>query len=140
MCSLNGFLSDANSKCSLSHQKDGWPNNLLDTLFELPPSFSDPLAFGANTYSLYVNYTARNNGPQHEAWEYGTFTGDILSFEGAGLFENAIDIDGDGSSDVAVGLSLVGLGTQGEGWGVTWSDGLIPTIESTEMTSRLRQN
>ena len=24
---------------------DGWPNNLLDTLFELPPSFNDPLAF-----------------------------------------------------------------------------------------------
>ena len=118
------YLTDPDS------HPDGWPNNLLDTLFELPPSFSDPLAFGANTYSLYVNYTARNNGPQHEAWEYGTFTGDILSFEGAGLFENAIDIDGDGSSDVAVGLSLVGLGTQGEGWGVTWSDGLIPTIES----------
>ena len=27
-----------------------------------------------------------------------------------------IDIDGDGSSDVAVGLSIVGLGTRGEGW------------------------
>ena len=53
---------------------DGWPNNLLDTLFELPPSFNDPLAFGANTYSLYVNYSARNNGPQYEAWDYGTFT------------------------------------------------------------------
>ena len=109
---------------------DGWPNNLLDTLFELPPSFNDPLAIGANTYSLYVNYTARDNGPQHEAWEYGTFTGDILSLEGAGLFENAVDIDGDGGNDVAVGLSIVGLGTQGEGWGVQWSEGLIPTIES----------
>ena len=109
---------------------DGWPNNLLDTLFELPPSFSDPLAFGANTYSLYVNYTARNNGPQYEAWDYGTFTGDILSFGDTGLFENAVDIDGDGNSDVAVGLSIVGLGNQGEGWDVTFGDGLIPSIES----------
>lgn len=109
---------------------DGWPNNLLDTLFELPPSFNDPLAFGANTYSLYVNYSARNNGPQYEAWDYGTFTGDIISFEGTGLFENAIDIDGDGSSDVAVGLSVVGLGQQGEGWDVVLGDGLIPSIES----------
>jgi hypothetical protein len=117
------YLTDPDS------HPNGWPNNLLDTLFELPPSFTDPLAIGANTYSIYVNYTARNNGPQHEAWEYGTFTGDILSLDGAGIFENAIDIDGDGSNDVAVGLSIVGLGTQGEGWGVEWSDGLIPTIE-----------
>lgn len=117
------YLTDPNS------HPNGWPNNLLDTLFELPPSITDPLAIGANTYSVYVNYTARNNGPQHEAWEYGTFTGDILSLDGAGIFENAIDIDGDGSSDVAVGLSIVGLGNQGEGWGVQWSDGLIPTIE-----------
>ena len=28
-----------------------------------------------------------------------------------------------------LGLSIVGLGTQGEGWGGQWSDGLIPTIE-----------
>ena len=109
---------------------DGWPNNLLDTLFELPPGFNDPLAFGANTYSLYVNYTARNNGPQYEAWDYGTFTGDVLSFGETGLFENAIDLDGDGSNDVAVGLSILGLGVQGEGWDVELSDGLIPVVES----------
>ena len=42
------YLTDPNS------HPDGWPNNLLDTLFELPPSFTDPLAIGANTYSLYV--------------------------------------------------------------------------------------
>ena len=105
---------------------EGWPNNLLDTLFELPPGFNDPLAFGANTYSLYVNYTARNDGPQYEAWDYGTFTGDILSFNDAGLFENAIDIDGDGSSDVAVGLSILGLGNRGEGWDVVG----FPIVES----------
>ena len=117
------YLTDPDS------HPDGWPNNLLDTLFELPPSFNDPLAFGANTYSLYVNFTARNNGPQYEAWDYGTFTGDILSFGDTGLFENAIDIDGDGSSDVAVGLSILGLGTQGQGWDVVLSDGIIPTVQ-----------
>ncbi len=118
------FLTEPDS------QPDGWPDNLLDTLFELPPTFTDPLAFGANTYSLYVNYSARNNGPQYEAWDYGTFTGDILSVEGTSLFENAIDIDGDGSNDVAVGLSIVGLGQQGDGWGVVLGDGLIPSIQS----------
>ena len=40
------YLTDPNS------HPDGWPNNLLDTLFELPPSFNDPLAIGANTYSF----------------------------------------------------------------------------------------
>ncbi|MGB1935104.1 MAG: hypothetical protein ACPHTH_04075 [Candidatus Poseidoniaceae archaeon] len=118
------YLTDPDS------HPDGWPNNLLDTLFELPPGFNDPLAFGANTYSLYVNYTARNNGPQYEAWDYGTFTGDVLSFGDTGLFENAIDLDGDGGNDVAVGLSILGLGVQGEGWDVELSDGLIPVVES----------
>ena len=112
-----------------THPED-WPDNLLDTLFELPPGFNDPLAFGANTYSLYVNYTARNSGPQYEAWDYGTFTGDIISFEGTGLFENAIDIDGDGASDIGVGLSVLGLGQRGEGWDVVLSDGLVPVVES----------
>ena len=118
------YLTDPDS------HPDGWPNNLLDTLFELPPTITDPLAIGANTYSLYVNYTARNDGPQYEAWDYGTFTGDILSFEGAGLFENAVDIDGDGGSDVAVGLSILGIGTRGEGWDVEFGGFLNTTIES----------
>jgi hypothetical protein len=110
---------------------EGWPSNLLDTLFELPPDFSDPLAFGVNTFSLYVNYSARNNGPQYEAWDYGTFTGDVFSLltTDTELFENPIDIDGDGSDDVAVGLSIAGLGQQGEGWGVTWGEGLIPGVD-----------
>ena len=114
------YLTDPDS------HPEGWPNNLLDTLFELPPSFNDPLAFGANTYSLYVNYTARNNGPQYEAWDYGTFTGDVFSFGETGLFENAIDLDGDGANDVSVGLSILGLGTRGEGWDVVGS----PFVES----------
>ena len=63
-------------------------------------------------------YTARNNGPQYEAWDYGTFTGDVLSFGDTGLFENAIDLDGDGGNDVVVGLSILGLGVRGEGWDV----------------------
>lgn len=103
------------------------PDNLLDTLFELPPDFSDPLAFGANTYSLYVNYTARPGGPQYETWTYGTFTGDILSFGDTGLFENAIDLDNDSNPDVAVGLSILGLGEQGEGWGIEGGSGIIPS-------------
>ena len=45
------FLTDPDS------HPEGWPNNLLDTLFELPPSFNDPLAFGANTYSCLL-YTS----------------------------------------------------------------------------------
>ncbi|GIR67167.1 MAG: hypothetical protein CM15mP71_3930 [Candidatus Poseidoniales archaeon] len=119
------YLTDPDS------HPDGWPNNLLDTLFELPPGFNDPLAFGANTYSLYVNYTARNNGPQYEAWDYGTFTGDVLSFGDTGLFENAIDLDGDGGNDVAVGLSILwALWGPREGWDVELSDGLIPVVES----------
>jgi len=108
---------------------EGWPNNLLDTLFD-PPTLNDPLAIGINTYSLYVNFTARNNGPQYENWTYGTFTGDILSFNGAGLFENAVDIDNDTNPDIAVGLSILGLGQQGEGWDVTFTGGLVPTVES----------
>ena len=52
------YLTDPDS------HPDGWPNNLLDTLFELPPDFNDPLAFGANTYSLYaitlLEITAQN--------------------------------------------------------------------------------
>ena len=113
-----------------STHPDGWPNDLIDTLFDLGElSLSDPLAIGINTYSLYVNYTARDDGPQYENWTYGTFTGDILSLEGAGLFENAIDLDGDDDPDVAVGLSLIGLGVQGEGWGIEWSDSLVPVAE-----------
>ena len=110
---------------------EGWPKDLVDTLFDLPPDpLEDPLAIGINTYSLYVNYTARNDGPKYENWTYGTFTGDILSLDGAGLFQNAVDLDGDEEPDVAVGLSVLGLGQQGEGWDVTFTDGLIPTIDS----------
>ncbi len=115
------YLTDPDS------HPEGWPNNLLDTLFELPPSFNDPLAFGANTYSIYVNYTARNDAYQYENWAYGTFTGNILNLTGAGLFENDVDLDGDGAGDVAVGLSILGFGTRGEGWDIEFNG---PFIES----------
>ena len=44
------YLTDPNS------HPDGWPNNLLDTLFELPPSFNDPLAIGAK-HTLFMSTT-----------------------------------------------------------------------------------
>ena len=116
------YLIDPNT-----HPED-WPNDLVETLFSLP-TLSDPLAIGVNTYSLYVNYSARNNGPQYESWTYGTFTGDILSFSDVSLFENPIDLDGDGTDDVAVGLSLLGLGNQGEGWDIVMTDDFIPLVE-----------
>ena len=42
-----------------THPED-WPDNLIDTLFD--PSqlaITDPLALGVNTYSIYVNFTAK---------------------------------------------------------------------------------
>ena len=66
------YLIDPNT-----HPED-WPNDLVETLFSLP-TLSDPLAIGVNTYSLYVNYSARNNGPQYESWTYGTKEKDGIS-------------------------------------------------------------
>ena len=106
----------------------GWPNNLLDTLFSPPEDFSDPLAFGINSYALYVNYTARDNGPQYENWTYGTFTGEILTFTEFSPFMNRIDLDGDGADDVEVGLTVLGLGQFGEGWGFELNGLLLEKI------------
>ena len=113
---------------SSTHPED-WPDNLVDTLFELPDSFADPLAIGINSYALYVNYTARNNGTSHEAWDYGTFTGDLISTDGFNPFENWIDIDGDGDNDISVGLTIAALGARGESWDIEFSDDLIPVPE-----------
>ncbi|MDP6010426.1 MAG: hypothetical protein QF707_01405, partial [Candidatus Poseidoniaceae archaeon] len=75
-------------------QPENFPDNLIDTLFELPDDFSDPLAIGINSYVLYLNYTSRFGGPQYEAWDYGSFTGDLFAFgEDFRPFETAIDID-----------------------------------------------
>ena len=49
-----------------STQPPDWPDDLLDTLFSPPPSFDDPLAIGANTYALYLNFSSRNDGPSSE--------------------------------------------------------------------------
>ena len=40
-----------------------------------------------------------------------------------------IDVDGDTEDDVSVALTLNGLSTFGEGWGVEFSDGIIPVID-----------
>ncbi len=116
---------------SSTHPED-WPDNLIDTLFELPSSFADPLAIGINTYAIYINYTARNNGTSHEAWDYGTFTGDLISIDGFELIplgENRIDLDGDDEPDISVGLTIAALGSRGESWDIEFSDDLIPVPE-----------
>ncbi len=106
----------------------GWPNNLLDTLFSPPEDFSDPLAFGINSYALYVNYSARDNGPQYENWTYGTFTGELLTFTEFSPFMNRIDLDGDGGDDLEVGLTILGLGEFGQGWGIELNGLLLEKI------------
>ena len=99
-------------------QPDGWPNNLVQTLFSLESfSITDPLAVGVNTYALYINFSSRDNGPQYENWEYGTFTGELFVNNNLVLFENYIDIDGDSVDDVSISLTVLGLLTLNEGFG-----------------------
>ena len=116
------FLMDA------STQPDDWPYNLFETLFSVESlGLSDPLAIGINTYAVYVNFTSRNNGPSHEAWVYGTFTGEIFDTNPI-LFKNRIDIDGDSVDDLSVGLTIEGLATQGEGFGIELGDCGVPPL------------
>ena len=99
-------------------QPEGWPNNLVETLFSLESfSITDPLAVGINTYALYINFSSRDNGPQYETWEYGTFTGELFVGNNLVLFENYIDIDGDSVDDVSISLTVLGLLTLNEGFG-----------------------
>ena len=101
-----------------STQPEGWPNNLVQTLFSLESwDITDPLAVGINTYALYINFSSRDNGPQYEAWEYGTFTGELFVGTDLVLFENYIDIDGDSVDDVSISLTVLGLLTLNEGFG-----------------------
>ena len=101
-----------------STQPEGWPNNLVQTLFSLDSwDITDPLAVGVNTYALYINFSSRDNGPQYEAWEYGTFTGELFVGTDLVLFENYIDIDGDSVDDVSISLTVLGLLTLNEGFG-----------------------
>ncbi|DAC14555.1 MAG TPA: hypothetical protein D7H86_02700, partial [Candidatus Poseidoniales archaeon] len=110
-----------------STQPPDWPDDLLDTLFSPPPSFDDPLAIGANTYALYLNFSSRNDGPSSEHWSYGTFTGELISINPSPLM-NRIDIDEDGSDDVEVGLTILGIGEFGEGFGIELNGPLLESI------------
>ena len=118
------FLMDA------STQPEGFPNNLFQTLFSVSNlDINNILAIGINTYAVYVNFTSRDNGPSYEAWEQGTFTGELFVDGQIVLFANYIDIDGDGEDDLSVALTIEGILTQGDGWGVETSGGLIPIVE-----------
>jgi len=117
------FLMDS------STQPEGWPYNLFETLFSVESlGLTDPLAIGINTYAVYVNFTSRDGGPSHEAWVEGTFTGELLVGTEIVLFNNYIDIDGDNESDLSVGLTIEGLATQGDGFGLEFGDCGIPPL------------
>ena len=110
---------------------DGWPYNLFNTLFSTEQfGLDNLLGIGINTYAIYVNYSSRNDGPSYEAWDSGTFTGEIFSLEdGNKLFTNDIDVDGDGIDDLSVALTVEGIATNGDGIGVELSDDIIPIVE-----------
>lgn len=111
------FLMDA------STQPDGWPYNLFETLFSVQSlGLDNILGIGINTYAVYVNFTSRDNGPSHEAWVEGTFTGELLVGTDLVLFNNYIDIDGDSVDDLSVGLTIQGIITQGDGFGIELGD------------------
>ena len=114
-----------------STQPEGFPDNLFDTLFSTAAlGNGDILAIGINTYAVYVNFTSRNNGPSYEAWERGTFTGELIVDGQIALFDNYIDIDGDGSDDLIVALTIEGIINEGDGFGAETSPGPlgIPVI------------
>lgn len=118
------FLTD------VATHPDAWPYNLWETLFSVDAlGLDNLLGFGINTYAVYVNFSSRNNGPSYEAWDSGTFTGELLVGTDFVLFENYIDIDGDGTKDLSVALTVEGLTTFGDGWGVEFGGGLIPLID-----------
>ena len=109
-----------------STQPDGWPYNLFETLFSVNSlGFDNILGIGINTYAIYVNFSSRNNGPSFEAWQNGTFTGEILVGTDLVLFNNYIDIDGDGGDDLSVGLTIQGLITQDDGFGLEFGDCIV---------------
>ena len=111
----------------VSTHPDGWPYNIWETLFSVESlGLDNLLGIGVNTYAIYVNFTSRNNGPSYEAWDSGTFTGELLVGTNLVLFENYVDIDGDGTDDISVALTLRGLTQQGDGWGIELSNGLFP--------------
>ena len=109
-----------------STQPDGWPYNLFETLFSVNSlGLDNPLGVGINTYAVYVNFSSRNDGPSYEAWQEGTFTGELLVGTDLVLFNNYIDIDGDGGDDLSVGLTIQGLITRDDGFGIELGDCII---------------
>lgn len=115
------FLTD------VATHPDAWPYNLWQTLFSVESlGLDNLLGIGINTYAVYVNFSSRNNGPSYEAWDKGTFTGELLVGTDLVLFMNYIDIDGDGTDDLSVGLTLEGLTTLGEGFGIETGNNPIP--------------
>lgn len=115
------FLTD------VATHPDAWPYNLWETLFSIENlGLDNILGIGINTYAIYVNFSSRNNGPSYEAWDQGTFTGELLVGTNLVLFENYIDIDGDNVDDLSVALTLEGLTTPGEGFGVETGDNPVP--------------
>ena len=115
------FLTD------VATHPDAWPYNLWETLFSIENlGLDNLLGIGINTYAVYVNFSSRNNGPSYEAWDQGTFTGELLVGTDLVLFENYIDIDGDGTDDLSVALTLEGLTTLGEGFGIETGNNPIP--------------
>ena len=66
-----------------STQPEGWPANLVNTLFSLEEwEITDPLAIGINTYALYLNFTTKNGGYSYESWDKGHLP-EILTFQGS---------------------------------------------------------
>ena len=117
------FLMDA------STQPDGWPYNLFETLFSVSSlGLDNPLGIGINTYAVYVNFSSRDNGPSHEAWVEGTFTGELLVGTDIVLFNNYIDIDGDSVDDLSVGLTIEGIINQGDGFGIELGECGVPPL------------
>ena len=117
------FLTD------VATHPDAWPYNLWQTLFSIENiGLDNLLGIGINTYAVYVNFSSRNNGPSYEAWDQGTFTGELLVGTDLVLFENYIDIDGDGSDDLSVALTLEGLTTLGEGFGIETGSTPVPGV------------
>ena len=56
--------------------------------------------------------------------------GDFTLSDGSPCIDTGTaDIDGDGEDDLSVALTIEGIITQGDGWGVETSGGLIPIIE-----------
>ena len=116
------FLLDAEN-----HSGAGLPDNLFQTLFSVENwQITDPLAIGINTYAIHLNFSSKNDGPSYESWTSGTFTGDLQLGTDLNLFDNYIDIDGDGGEDVIVELTVQGLLERGQGWDITTSGGIGP--------------